>query len=175
MTQSVTRPPITKEGKAPPERAPWLPFLSLQREINQAFDEFDRNWRPFFQRSIFDWEPLARMETSWSSPAVDIIDKEKSYEITAEVPGMTAENLELKLVNNQLLIRGEKKESREETKGDSHLSERQYGAFERNFRIPDGVDSGKIEATLRNGVLTVVLPKTAEATMPTKKIEVKVA
>ena len=74
-----------------------------------------------------------------------------------------------------LVVKGEKKESREENKGDSHLSERRYGSFERNFRIPEGVDPGKIEATLKNGVLTVVLPKKAEAVKPATKIEVKAA
>lgn len=175
MTQSVTKLPVSKEAKAAPERAPWRPLLNLQREINQVFDQFDRNWRPLLQRSIFDWEPLARMEAAWSAPAVDIVDKDKSYEITAEVPGMTAENLEVKLVNNHLTIKGEKKESREETEGDSHLSERHYGAFERSFYIPEGVDCARIEAALKNGVLTVVMPKTAEASKPAKKIEVKAA
>ncbi len=174
MTQSVTRLPITKKEKTSPAPAPWRPLLGLQREINQIFDQVDRNWRPFVQRSI-DWNPVARMEASWSSPAVDIVDKHTSYEVTAEVPGMAAENLEVKLVDNHLVIKGEKKESREETEGGSHLSERYYGAFERNFRVPDGVDSGKIEAALKDGVLTVVLPKTAEAVKPAKKIEIKAA
>lgn len=174
MTQSVTRLPITKEEKTSPASASWRPLLGLQREINQIFDQFDRNWRPFFQRSI-DWDPVARMEASWSAPAVDIVDKHASYEITAEVPGMVAENLEVKLVDNHLVIKGEKKEVREETEGGSHLSERHYGVFERNFRVPDGVDSGKIEAVLKDGVLTVVLPKTAEAVKPAKKIEIKAA
>lgn len=176
MTQGVTKLPIAKENRLEPqETAPWRPLLSLQREINQVFDQFDRNWRPFFQHSIFDSEPLARLETTWSSPAVDIVDKEKAYEMTAEVPGMNADNLEVKLVNGRLVIKGEKQESREEGKGDSRLSERRYGSFERNFRIPEGVDTGKIEAGLKHGVLTVVLPKMAEATKPARKIEVKAA
>jgi HSP20 family protein len=176
MTQGVTKLPITKADKPTQQvAAPWRPLLSLQQEINQVFDQFDRNWRPLFQHSIFDFEPLARLESSWSSPAVDIFDKEKAYEITAEVPGMGADNLEVKLANDRLVIKGEKKESREDNKGDNHLSERRYGSFERNFRIPEGVDPGKIEATLKNGVLTVVLPKKAEALKPARKIEVKAA
>jgi HSP20 family protein len=178
MTQSVTKLPVTKEQKlSQREAAPWRPLLSLQQEINQLFDQFDRgwNWRPFFQRPAFDFEPLTRLESAWSSPAVDVVDKEKAYEITAEVPGMGADNIEVKLVNDSLVIKGEKKESREESKGESHLSERRYGSFERKFRIPEGVDSGKIEANLKSGVLTIVLPKKAEAVQPAKKIEVKAA
>jgi HSP20 family protein len=87
-----------------------------------------------------------------------LIDNEKSFEITAEVPGMAPENLEVKLVNGRLLIKGEKKETKEEKHGDTELSERRYGSFERSFNVPEGVDANKIEATLKAGVLTVHLP-----------------
>ncbi|MGE0005459.1 MAG: Hsp20/alpha crystallin family protein [Parvibaculaceae bacterium] len=172
---TVTKLPVTRETKLKePESAMWHPLRSLQREINQVFDQFDRGWRPF-QRSIFDVGPLARFEAMWSSPAVDIVDSEKSYEITAEVPGMAPENIDVKLVNGRLVIKGEKKETKEEKHGDIELSERRYGSFERTFDVPEGVDNGRIEATLRAGVLTVLLPKTAEAQRPPKKIEVKAA
>jgi HSP20 family protein len=167
--------PVTKEIKPQaPESALWHPVRSLQREINQVFNQFDRGWRPF-QQSIFDFEPFARLEARWSSPAVDIVDNEKSYEITAEVPGMSAENLEVKLVNGRLVIKGEKKETKEEKRGDTELSERRYGSFERTFNIPEDVENSKVEATLKAGVLTVLLPKAAEALKPAKKIEVKAA
>jgi HSP20 family protein len=155
-------------------KEPEGPLRGLQREINQMFDQFDRGWRPF-QRSIFDFEPLARIEAMWSAPAVDVVDSEKSYEITAEVPGMAPENIEVKLVNGQLVIKGEKKETKEEKHGDTELSERRYGSFERSFNVPESVDVGKIEATLKAGVLSVLLPKTAEAQKPAKKIDVKAA
>lgn len=62
MTQSVTKLPVTKDDRPiPRETAPWRPLLGLQREINQVFDQFDRNWRPFFQHSIFDFEPLEQI------------------------------------------------------------------------------------------------------------------
>jgi HSP20 family protein len=172
---TVTKFPITNVAK-PKELASaiWHPLQSLQREINQVFDQFDHGWRPF-QRSIFDLEPLSHREAMWSSPAVDIVDTENSYKITAEVPGMDPENLEVKLVNDRLVIKGEKKESKEERHGDTELSERRYGSFERTFSVPEGVDNSKIEATLKTGVLTVLLPKSAEAQKPAKKIEVKAA
>lgn len=172
---TVTKLPVTKEAKVKETAsATWQPLRSLQREINQVFDQFDRGWRPF-QRSILDFEPSARLEALWSSPAVDIVDNEKSYEITAEVPGMAPENLEVKLVNGRLVIKGEKKETKEEKHGDTELSERRYGSFERSFSVPEGVDANKIEATLKAGVLTVLLPKSAETQKPAKKIEVKAA
>ncbi|WP_119269544.1 Hsp20/alpha crystallin family protein [Taklimakanibacter deserti] len=173
---TVTKLPVTKEAKlSRPEPATWHPLLSLQREINQIFDQFDRGWRPFSQRFLYDTEPSSRVYAMWSSPAVDIVDTEKAYEITVEVPGMTPENLEVKAVNGRLVIKGEKKESKQEKRGDTELSERCYGAFERSFQLPEGVDSGKIEATLEAGVLTVLLPKSIEVQKSAKKIEVKAA
>lgn len=172
---TVTKLPVTRENKlSKPDPAAWHPLRSLQREINEIFDQFDGGWRPF-QRSIFDFEPFSRLEAMWSSPAVDIVDNEKSYEITAEVPGMAPENIEVKLVNGKLVIKGEKKETKQEKHGDTELSERRYGSFERSFNVPEGVDGGKIEATLKAGILTVLLPKSAEAQKPAKKIEVKAA
>ena len=175
MTQSVTKLPVAKDDKARQDTAPWQPLFSLQREINQIFEQFERGWGPIFGRPFFDLEPLARRESSWSSPAIDVIEKEKAYEIAAEVPGMEAGNLDVKVVNGSLIIAGEKKESREDDKGGNHLSERRYGSFERVLRIPDNIDSGKIEACLKSGVLTITLPKKAEAVKPAAKIEVKAA
>jgi HSP20 family protein len=173
---TVTKLPVTKETKlSRPEPAMWHPLLSLQREINQIFDQFDRGWRPFSQRALYDVEPPNQLYAMWSSPAVDIVDTEKSYEITVEVPGLSPENLEVKLVNGRLIMKGEKKESKQEKHGGTELSERCYGSFERSFQVPEAVDSGKIEATLEAGVLTVLLPKSIEAQKPVRKIEVKAA
>ena len=106
-------------------------------------------------------------------PAVDVAEKDKEYEITAELPGMDESNIEVKLSNGMLTITGEKKEEKEEKKKDYYLSERRYGSFERSFQLPEGVDADKIEAKFTKGVLKVVLPKTAEAQKSVKKIAVK--
>ena len=113
---------------------------------------------------------------SWGkAPAVDVINKEKAYEITAELPGMDESNIDVKFSDGALTIKGEKKDEREEKKKDYYLSERRYGSFQRSFGVPDGVDADKIEAQFKNGVLTVTLPKTAEAQKSEKKISVKKA
>jgi HSP20 family protein len=88
---------------------------------------------------------------------------------------MDEKNIEVKVVDGGLTIKGEKKDEREEKKKDYYLSERSYGSFERYFRLPESVDADKIEASFKNGVLTVTLPKKAEALKPAKKIEVKAA
>ena len=152
----------------------WRPLESLRREISNLFEDFDRGLRSPFGRSIFDVEPLLQRELTWAStPAVDIVEKDKAYEVTAELPGMDESNIEVKVANGMLTIKGEKKEEKEEKKKDYYFSERRFGSFERRFQVPDGVDSNKIEANFKKGVLTVILPKTAEAQASEKKITVK--
>jgi len=108
-----------------------------------------------------------------AAPAVDVAESEKAYEITVELPGMDEKNIEVKVSNGSLTIKGEKQEEKEEKKKDYYLHERHFGSFERSFALPDGVDSNKIEAAFKKGVLTVTLPKKPEAQKPAKKIEVK--
>jgi HSP20 family protein len=106
-------------------------------------------------------------------PAVDIAEKEKSFELTAELPGMDEKNIEIKLSNGNLLIRGEKKEEVEEKKHHYYLSERRYGSFQRIFNLPKGVDSEHIEARFSKGVLSIALPKKPEPIKPEKTIQIK--
>ncbi|MFL5279773.1 MAG: Hsp20/alpha crystallin family protein, partial [Rhodopila sp.] len=93
--------------------------------------------------------------------------------LTAEMPGMTEKDVQVSLSGNTLVIKGEKRQEREEKDKGYHLSERCYGEFQRSFLLPDGADSDKVEASFANGVLTVTVPKTAQAAP--KKIEVKAA
>jgi HSP20 family protein len=105
---------------------------------------------------------------------VDLVEKADRYEITAELPGMDEKNIEVKLSNEMLVIKGEKREEKEEKEANYYMSERRYGSFQRAFRLPQGVNADKIEASFKNGVLTVALPKTEEAKKETK-IHVKAA
>ena len=79
------------------------------------------------------------------------------------------------LADDVLTIKGEKKEEKEEKKKDYYVSERRFGSFQRSFTVPAGVDTDKIEANFKNGVLTVSLPKSAQAQKNEKKIEIKKA
>ena len=113
---------------------------------------------------------------AWTvAPAMDLVEKEKEYEISAELPGIDEKNVEIKVANHMLTIKGEKKEEKEEKQKDYYLSERRFGSFQRSFALPEGVDADKIEANFVKGVLTVKLPKTAEAQKAEKKITVKAA
>jgi HSP20 family protein len=90
---------------------------------------------------------------------------------------MDEKNIELTVADDMLTIKGEKREEREEKKKDYYLSERRFGSFERSFRLPEGVESDKVEASFKKGVLTVTLPKTPEAQKKSKekKISIKTA
>ncbi|WP_286134544.1 Hsp20/alpha crystallin family protein [Methylobacterium sp. Leaf123] len=108
--------------------------------------------------------PFASGALNWpTGPAADIVGKPTCYEITVELPGMDEKNIEVKVADGTLTIRGERRHEREEPGEGYYLAERRFGAFERAFRLPQGVDAGRIEAVLRNGVLTLTLPKSPEA------------
>ena len=175
MAEATTRLPVTTERKAgEPASAlqAWRPFRSLRQEMERLFEDFERDWG--WPRSTFSMAPFWRREATWAAaPAVDVAETDKAYELTAELPGLTEKDLEVKLANGALAIKGEKQEEKEEKKKDYYISERRYGAFERSFQLPEGVDTDKIEASFKNGVLKVMLPKTPEAQKTAKKIDVK--
>lgn len=176
MAETITKLPVKKEGGTPAAPRPWAPFDSLRREIDRLFEDFNGGWRSPFGRSFFDVQPLSSREATWPAvPAVDVAETDKGYEITAELPGIDEKNVEVKLADGVLTIKGEKTEEKEEKKKDYYVSERSYGAFQRSFQVPAGVDADKIEASVNKGVLTVKLPKTAEAQQAEKKIPVKAA
>ncbi|HLK84484.1 MAG TPA: Hsp20/alpha crystallin family protein [Xanthobacteraceae bacterium] len=177
MAEATAKVPVKAEKRAAePAPAVWPPFESLRREVDRVFEDFDRGfWRAPF-RSALSLEPFWRREPAWpATPAVDITESDKAYEITADLPGMSEKDIEVKLAPGGLTIKGEKREEKEEKKKDYYLHERRFGAFQRSFRVPEGVEADKIEASFKNGVLTVTLPKTAEAQKVEKKIAVKAA
>jgi HSP20 family protein len=174
MTETAPNLPVKTEHKASAAHL-WRPFESLRQEVERLFDDFDRGvWRLPFRRSLFAEEPSWHPEfVRRGLPAVDIAESDKAYEVTAELPGMDDKNVDVKVTNGNLVIKGEKQEEKEEKKKDYYLHERSFGSFERSFPLPEGVDREKIEASFKNGVLTVTLPKTAEAQKAEKKITVK--
>jgi HSP20 family protein len=144
----------------------------LKSEIDRMFDDFSRDWRaPFgaLSRDLGRGLGLAEVQ----APAVDISETADGFELSAELPGMDEKNVELKLVGGRLIIRGEKKDEREEKTGETYLRERRFGSFERLFTLPEDVDAGRIEARFKNGILKVSLPRKPEAKRSEKKIEIK--
>ncbi len=139
--------------------------------MDRLFDDFARG---FWGGSLFAPSAHRRAESAFAGmPAVDVAETDKGYEITAELPGMEEKNIEVKLANGVLSIKGEKQEQTVEKDKNYYRRERSFGSFERSFHVPENVNAEKIEATFKNGVLSVTLPKTAEAQKQAKKIDVK--
>jgi HSP20 family protein len=115
-----------------------------------------------FER-FFEEEPgLKLMERAWE-PRLDMSETKDTVTIKAELPGLEAKDLDVSLSGDILTIKGEKKEEKEEKGETRHVVERRYGAFARMVRLPTTVAGDKIQASFKNGVLTVTLPKTEEA------------
>jgi len=171
MAEAATKLPVRSEAQGTSAPTTWYPFETMRRELDRMFEDFDI-WRPRFARSLLEYAPLGRLAASSALP-VDIAEKDGEFEITAELPGIDEKDIDVSVANGGLTIKAEKKEEKEEQKKGYVVSERHYGAFERQFGLPPGVDVDKISASFKNGVLKVVLPKTAEALKQEKKIAVK--
>lgn len=175
MVEAKTNVALKREEPAPRLPREWEPFESLRRQVDRMFEDFGRGsglWSPF-GRSMLDIKPSWPFEEGRAKvPAVDVCEREKEYEITAELPGMDASNVDVKLANGVLTIKGEKKEEKEQKEKDYYMSERRFGSFQRSFQLPEGIDEDKIQANFEKGVLTITLPKGAEAQKPEKKISI---
>jgi HSP20 family protein len=144
-------------------------WRALRTDMDRLFDRFVTGWNmPTFGRQ-FD----AGTGSDTMSPVVDITEGDAAYEMSAELPGMTAKDIEVELSGNLLTLKGEKRTEKEQDDTSLYLSERSYGTFQRSFAVPDGVDRDNVTAEFSNGVLRIILPKTAKALEQQKKIEVK--
>jgi HSP20 family protein len=135
----------------------WEPFrdlLTLQDRMNRMFDESYRGRGP----SEDDWS----LGGSWA-PAVDIYEHEGNIVLTAELPGLDPKDVDIRVENNVLTLRGERKWTDEVKRENYHRVERAYGGFTRSFTLPNVVDTEKIKADYRDGMLKLVLPKKEEA------------
>jgi len=175
MAETTTKLPVKNEASAQPSRvAEWRPFDNLRGQVDRLFRDFERG---FLQAPLYrDIDNFLHRDLGFAvTPAVDIVEKDNAFEVTAELPGIDAKNIELQLSNGVLTIKGEKTEEKEEKTKDRYVSERRYGSFRRSLQVPDSVDADKIEASYKSGVLTVTLPKSAQAKDKQKSIPIKAA
>jgi len=135
--------------------------MSIQREINRMFNSFFRNESDEDSLGITAW-----------NPAVDIAEHDDEYVVKVELPGVAKDDVKIVIQENMLTIRGDKKQEKESKGSNYHRMERSYGAFQRSFTLPSTVKGDKIDATFKDGLLSVVLPKAEEAKR--KEVEVKV-
>jgi HSP20 family protein len=164
--------------KTPAAEAPvpdvWRSFRS---EMDRLFDRFAGGFGFPSLRRMFEIEPPWRPMSSFafSMPPIDMTEDDKAYKISAELPGLDAKDVDVSVSGNTLVLKGEKRQEKEEKDKDYYFSERAYGSFQRAFDLPTSVDRNEIAADFSKGVLTVTLPKTRDAQKQQKKIEVKSA
>ncbi len=142
----------------------WRPMrdvFSLQEEINRMFDE------------IMGRVPAERRpERQTWTPAVDVYETKDAVVVEIEAPGLDKKDLHLSIQDNVLTVKGERRWQEEKKERNYHRVERVYGSFQRSFTLPASVDSNRVKATYKDGVLTITLPKVEEA--KPKEISVKV-
>jgi HSP20 family protein len=169
METAMADVPVEVKKAAPAQTNVPDVWHSFRGEMDRLFDRFGF---PSLRR-MFDVEPAWRSSFSFSMPAIDMSEDEKAYKISAELPGMDAKDIDVSVSGDMLVLKGEKRQEKEEKDKNYHFSERAYGSFQRAFDLPASVDRNKVAADFSKGVLTITLPKTAEAQNPQKKIEVK--
>ena len=141
----------------------WDPFRDLQERMNRMFDDSYRG-----TSRGEDWG----LGGAWAPP-VDIYEKDGNIVLKAELPGVDPKDVDVRVENNLLTLRGERKFDTEVQRDSYHRVERSYGTFSRSFTLPTVVDQASIKAEFKDGMLQVVLPKREEA--KPKQIQVSVA
>ena len=142
------------------------PFLTLRREMDRLFDEAFRGFK-----GLPGFPGAAGRSLSW--PTLEVSETDQEIKVAAEVPGLEEKDVEVLLAEGMLMLRGEKKSETEDK--ERQFSERFYGRFERRIALPAEVEADKVEASFKNGVLTVTLPKSAKAHEHVKRIPVNKA
>ncbi|MCS7280780.1 MAG: Hsp20/alpha crystallin family protein [Desulfobacterota bacterium] len=145
------------------EITPWRPF----RELERIRKEMDELWESFFER-----KPVRRTGISEWMPSIDFSETKNNYVVKAELPGIDPKNIDISLTENVLTVKGEKKQEKEEETENYHFVERSYGSFVRSIELPGEVQTDKIKATYKDGVLKIILPKAEEAKR--KEIKIKI-
>ncbi len=138
--------------------SPWKPWRELETSFGRLFDDLVRDFET--------------PDTQWT-PAVDLRETDTAYIIETDLPGIKKEDIDLRIQDDVVTIKGERKHEETTDKEGYHRYERRYGSFQRSFRIPKGIDVDNVEATYKDGVLHVTLPK-REDVRP-KQIDVKVS
>lgn len=146
-------PVVTRESRNP--------IVNFHDQMNRLFDDF---WRDV------DGFGALSSTRSFGFPHIELSETDRELKVEAELPGMEDRDVEVLLDNGMLTLRGERKSETEDK--DRHISERYYGRFERRITLPAEVEEDKIHAAFKNGVLTVTMPKTAEAAQKVKRIPI---
>ncbi len=156
------------EKKVAIQRADY-PVYSLQREMNRLFDDF---FSTDFGLTPFKGFGLSEGFGAFS-PSIDVAENDKEIKVSTELPGLSEDDIEVSLSGDTLTISGEKKAEKEDKGKNYYRMERSYGSFRRAIPLPCEVETDKVNATFKKGVLNIVLPKTPQAQEAVKKIAIK--
>lgn len=157
--------PFRAESDRKPRRA--HPMQELQREFRELLDGFFGD---------FDAEGVDASPASFGEgllPRLDVVETDREYQIACELPGLEEKDIDLKLVDQRLIVRGEKRRKHQESEAQMTRTERYYGSFYRSIPLWEQVDEDKIEAKLKRGVLYITAPKSQQAMNKAKKISIK--
>lgn len=161
--------PWKDKSPAPATRDEYLdPSVSFRREVDRMFDDFFSGFGGRGLRSAGNgWQGL--------TPTVDVEETDKEIVVTAELPGLDDKDFEVTLTGDVLTIKGEKRAEHEQRNGDAWYTERRFGSFSRSVRLPFEAGNEKVDAKYDKGVLTIHVPKPADAQRAVRRIEVKAA
>jgi len=150
-------------------------LTQLKHGVDRALDSVHAGWRSLVDKAAHaltrfrpgepvehedeDTSTLLSTCPRWGLLAAEVRESADAVSVRLEVPGMEPERIDISIIDDILQVSGEKQAEREQTRGNYHLTERAYGRFERRFRLPAPVDSGRADASYRRGVLTLRLPK----------------
>ena len=143
----------------------WEPL----RDLVSTHDHFNQLFNETFARAFGDQKEVSLR--TWVPP-VDICETEDSLVLKAELPGIKPDDVEIRVEDNTLYLKGERKFEKEVKDENFHQVERSYGTFSRSFSLPSSIDSDKVKAEYQKGILTLTMPKREEAKPKTIKIDV---
>lgn len=160
-----------KGGKLLPQRrGEENPFMALHREMNELFEDF---FGDFETGLAWPRSSGLRSRDDAGTIRIDVAENEKEFRVMADVPGLEEQDIDVELSDNLLTIRAEKTEERDEQEADFHIVERSYGSFQRTVPLPGGLEQDQAQANFKNGVLTIIVPKSAEARQSRRQIPVQ--
>jgi len=140
---------------------PWRPFGELEPWPTFGEGFFPSRMGRLMDELFRDWRLPSRLQPC--VPAMDVHEDDTRYTVTVELPGTRKEDVQVELSEGMLTIRGEKKSEREETKERRRYVERSYGSFSRSFTLPGDANAERLDASFKDGILTITIPKTEES------------
>jgi len=155
--EGATAVPVRGSDKPVEKSAAKTPFATL-RDVERLFEDFlERGWRNPFRAEWPQWPDVSKLLPQ--TPAVDVVDREKEVVVRAQLPGFKKSDLDVSIAERTLTIKGATREEQKEEKDNYFHQEIRSGSFSRSVLLPADVDAGKAQATFKDGVLELTLPK----------------